>query len=305
MRLEKAIEAWADQIGPYDVVYSIGAACGCASWLRTLHLRQMAGPVDWVKGGEGLLGRVAMIEARFAGWLRPENMRLVGGDERTRFYEDKATGIVFPHDFPTAIPFRQALAEAQERYRRRQERFYRTVGEAERTLLVWFSTLTSVTDQEAWEAVGRLRALLGKGVDLLVVDHLPTLRAGEVRASNPTRGVFVFRLNLRLGWPNIEQDVFGDAHRTVRRIFRSFRLRPDLARGIAWFYLRKWLARKGRKVAAAFVPSRCGRRICGGSRSGPCARWATSPRRLRPCGRVTAGRSASATATRISAPACC
>ncbi len=131
MRLEKAIEAWADQIGPYDVVYSIGAACGCASWLRTLHLRQMAGPVDWVKGGGGLLGRVAMIEARFAGWLRPENMRLVGGDERTRFYEDKATGIVFPHDFPTAIPFRQALAEAQERYRRRQERFYRTVGEAE------------------------------------------------------------------------------------------------------------------------------------------------------------------------------
>ena len=120
MRLRKSVPWREGPSAPYDAIYSIGADCGCAMWLRKCHLRLNSGPLDWVRSDSGVLGRVALIESRFAGWLQEKNLVLLGEDTRTRIYRDTALGVEFLHDFPTRIAFPDALRTAQVRYRRRQ-----------------------------------------------------------------------------------------------------------------------------------------------------------------------------------------
>ena len=260
MRLRKSLPWQERPSAPYDAIYSLGAACGCALWLRQCHLRLASGPLDWVRTGGGLLGRVALVEAHFKGWLEAENLILLGEDARTRIYRDTALGVEFLHDFPTRIAFPDALRAAQARYRRRQERFYATVATARRTLLVWFDTAASPSDTEVCAALGRLRTCLGAEVELLVIGHAPALPAGEVRGTIPAPGAWVARLNLRTGAPCQTQIVRGDVPKTVRGVLAPFRLRPDLARRMWWFDFRRLLARKARKILAGLVPNRALRR---------------------------------------------
>ena len=260
MRLEKPAPGQEGPAAPYDAIYSIGAHCGCAMWLRKCGLRLTSGPLDWVRGESGLLRRVALIESRFAGWLEEKNLVLLEENARMRFYRDTALGVEFLHDFPTQIAFSDALRAAQTRYRRRQERFFQTIRAASRTLLVWFNTKPSLSEAELREAFRRLRACLGPNVELLAIEHAPDLPPDETRCDTPSPGVWFFRLNLRTEEPSPNLIVLGNAPQAVQRLFAPFRLRPDLARQIRRFERRQWWMRKLRKILAGFVPNRALRR---------------------------------------------
>ena len=260
MRLRKSVPWREGPSAPYDAIYSIGADCGCAMWLRKCHLRLNSGPLDWVRSDSGVLGRVALIESRFAGWLQEKNLVLLGEDTRTRIYRDTALGVEFLHDFPTRIAFPDALRTAQVRYRRRQERFFQTVRTASRTLLVWFNAKPSASEAELREVFRRLRACLGPNVELLAIEHAPDLPPDETRCATPSPGVWFFRLNLRTEEPSSTPIVLGNAPQNVRRLFAPFRLRPDLVRQIRRFERRQWWMRKLRKILAGLVPNRALRR---------------------------------------------
>lgn len=251
---------WEQRLGVYDVIYSIGAACGCALWLRKCHLRQHAGPLDWVKVDGGLSRRVELIETRFAGWLQDDNLELLGEDERTRIFRDDTLGITFIHDFPTSVTFPVALEKARQRYRHRQERFFTDIAQAKRTLLVWFSTQLQTQKREAIDVSKRLRATLGSTVELMIVEHEATIPCGSIFPDFPADGVSIFRLNLRTGKKNLDQDVLGDAPVAMRQLMSLVRLRPDLARRVFWFDIRREMIKFSRRLLACMVPCRTLRR---------------------------------------------
>ena len=168
---------------PYDIVFSIGNACGCAWYLKRCKLRLCAGPLDWVRGAETLEERVAIIANRFPNWLSPDNLTPFESDGARFITTDKTCGIRFIHDFRCAMPFAEELALVQAKYARRQTRFFEKVDQAQHVLLVWFNCLVPPASEETHRrALAQLRRALGNQVDLLSIEHDATLAMGDAVA---------------------------------------------------------------------------------------------------------------------------
>ena len=250
----------------YDAIFSLGNTCGCALYLRQCDLRIMAGPLDWVRGSEGLLQRVALIESRFRDWMTPEKMTPLSQTPGYTFLltKDLGTGIEFLHDVHGKTDFQTELKAVRDRYLRRQQRFFETVSVAEHTLLVWFNCRVPVTpERDLLEGFARLRKALGKDVELLAIEHDATLAHGERKDFIAQEGALRhFRLNLTAPGANSLQNVIqGDAIETVRALLNNtISLRPDLV-CVAIRHRRKlWVKRKLRNLLAAFIPFKTLRR---------------------------------------------
>ena len=249
----------------YDAIFSLGNTCGCALYLRQCDLRVMAGPLDWVRGSEAFLQRVAFVEAHFRDWMVPEKMTPLSQVPGFTFFltKDLGTGIEFLHDFHGKTDFQTELNAVRERYLRRQQRFFETVSAAEHTLLVWFNCRVPVTpEQDLLEGFARLRKALGRDVDLLAIEHDATLARGERKDFIAQEGALRhFRLNLAAPGSDVPQNIIqGDAVEAVRAILNTVSLRPDLA-CVAIRHRRKlWLERKLRQLLAAGVPFKTLRR---------------------------------------------
>lgn len=249
----------------YDGVFSIGRGCGCAFFLRRLHLRTMSGPWDWVGGSWQVLQRVAHIENRFAGWLQPENLEPPRRMGRIVECEDRKQDVFFLHDFHLRMPFPEELALVRARYQRRQRRFFETVAQSKHILLVWFNVTFETTPKEAFEeGIRRLRQALGAHVDCLAIEHDPTLKRREIRCEEIAPGACVLAhvnlSTLRNGQETVVDAVSGDNHAAVRAILRRVHLREDLARATRRHDRRLWWSRKVRQFVAGIIPFRALRR---------------------------------------------
>ncbi len=243
----------------YDAIFSIGVACKCAIYLKRADLRIMSGPMDWVfeKNITSILSRVHAIESRFARWMEPEDMIEIGRDTRIRVFHNRHTNFVFLHDFPLAIPEAQALAEAQARYSRRQQRFFKTIESSTHILLAWvnYGECPSTTDAIALEAITRLRSTLGEHVDLLIIEHNPDLPPHHVQTSTPTDGLLVARLSLyKTAAP--EKKELDENSPLVTAIFKRIHIRKDLAVALRKRKRKQWLITHVLKIVAGLCPSR-------------------------------------------------
>lgn len=243
---------------PYDIVFSIGNACGCAWYLKRCKLRLCAGPLDWVRGAETLEERVAIIANRFPNWLSPDNLTPFESDGARFITTDKTCGIRFIHDFRCAMPFAEELALVQAKYARRQTRFFEKVDQAQHVLLVWFNCLVPPASEETHRrALAQLRRALGNQVDLLSIEHDATLAMGESHVGSTGSGLFLFRLNMDKSGSGTPQDyIFGDTPKAIKAILSRVRLRPDLTKRAR---RHEWAFRVGRRLRfllACFVPSR-------------------------------------------------
>lgn len=245
----------------YDAAFSIGNTCGCAFYLIQCDLRVMSGPLDWVRGALSFKERTVLVESRFANWMESANMTLPVdmGFGSMWCSEDHGTGIIFVLDFHGAEDFPAQLETVRARYLRRQKRFFETLDKANSALLVWFNCVHPVTSEEdLLEGFGRLRKALGEKVDLVAVEHDPSLAHGQCDCfSACDGGLRHFRLNLlKPGETTFKNAVLGDSPAAVRRLLADVALRPDLARAARRRRLQTWRARKGRQFLAALVPFR-------------------------------------------------
>lgn len=96
--------------GQYDVIVSLGSACGPAAHLRRHNLRRVSMPLDWVVSNS-LSDVNRLLKNKFDGFMELKNMRLIEGthyfvdDEvvqpvKSYFIKDMYYNIISVHDFP-------------------------------------------------------------------------------------------------------------------------------------------------------------------------------------------------------------
>lgn len=245
---------------PYDAVFSIGSACGCAFYLRAANLRMMSGPLDWVLGFDGIDNRVAIIEQHFSEWMQEENLTPPEFDPTSQTWNvhDRRHGLIFMHDFHGERPFQEELAEVQARYARRQKRFFEVIRSSRRVLLAWFCNVSATSPQVMEESLLRLRRVWGEHVDLLAVEHDAQLAPAEWRYEERCDGgLMLLHMNLaKDGGPKPKNHVQGDFIPTIQAFFDHFSIPEEKRKAVIRFKRRQWWDRKVRHFLAGFIPNR-------------------------------------------------
>lgn len=128
----------------YDVVFSLGADCACATYMKRHGLRSCAGPFDWLTHAT-LETRVQLVVNDFEDFLDISDLRRlpengsITSDNGCDCYENTKNGLYFFHDFKTGIDFKRAYHDVRAKYARRISRFYKTIADSNRVLLIWFA----------------------------------------------------------------------------------------------------------------------------------------------------------------------
>ena len=211
----------------YDFVCSIGGDCGCAWHLVNNRLRTASYPFDWIMSWyRGVTGVAELVARDFEGFLRLEHLRKEPNpprgpkdDHEHDYYHDPVVGVDFVHDFLIGVPLEEAYPAVREKFCRRIDRFYRSVRESRRTLLVYWTWRDHPEPDDILRAVGTFRVKFPESrIDLLVMRHadLP-----EIRPSVVGDGVFLIDGPFH---PAGGHPAFGDAE-TNRKVFACVRLR--------------------------------------------------------------------------------
>ena len=161
----------------YDIVYSLGDSCGCPSFLDDAGLRSFAGPFDWVGNVNGLYESFAFMMNGFADFLNFEDFKVRTApkpvDPRYHAYDNARTDFIFIHDFPKEIPMTESFADVKKKYERRIERFYKTIRDKKRVLLVWCSYTFNhnTSDEDVIRLCGEFCNKMNKTIDFLIIEH--------------------------------------------------------------------------------------------------------------------------------------
>lgn len=128
----------------YDLVFSLGAACSCASTLIGANLRQFSSPFDWLWGSD-FLGRVKILTSNFEHFLVKEDLiawHYNNGDSKNLcdVYKNEYTGLVLNHDFPADVPLEKSYPDVLEKYNRRIKRLLQKIQQAKSVLIVYIET---------------------------------------------------------------------------------------------------------------------------------------------------------------------
>lgn len=109
----------------YMHVISLGCFCSTALEMARIGLRDHSYPFDWLlsdwKGVENA------IKANFPDFLNPDF--LYQSKKYPAVYKNINQGFTFAHDFNKYIPLNEQIANVQEKYKRRIDRFYQSIQE--------------------------------------------------------------------------------------------------------------------------------------------------------------------------------
>lgn len=160
----------------YDIIYSIGRDCACASYLQKNKLRLTSGPFDWLTNA-GFEDRFELMLNDFQCFLDKKDLKQMPkptqfpADKNNDYYENIKNKLYFWHDFPADKPFDEAYPEVKQKYERRIKRFYDNIKNKNNILLVWFSQLHQTPDNIVLELCNRFSEKMGKPIDFLIIEH--------------------------------------------------------------------------------------------------------------------------------------
>ena len=160
----------------YDIIYSIGRDCACASYLQQNGLRLTSGPFDWLTNA-GFEDRFELMLNDFQCFLDKKDLKQMPkptqfpSDKNNDYYENIKTKLYFWHDFPADKSFEEAYPEVTLKYERRIKRFYENIKDKNRGLLVWFSQVHQTPDNIVLELCNRFSEKMGKKIDFLIIEH--------------------------------------------------------------------------------------------------------------------------------------
>lgn len=127
----------------YDEVISLGGSCSAASQLKHRGKRKCSYPLDWtwMTDTRPVLALPELVRTRFANHCRYENMFEFAPPhpeykEWMLNLEDKATGYRHIHSFNTPFSDRATFERGNKVIRRRIDRMYKAIENAEHVLLV-------------------------------------------------------------------------------------------------------------------------------------------------------------------------
>lgn len=160
----------------YDIVYSIGRDCACATYLIQSGLRLASGPFDWLTNAS-FEDRFVLMLNDFQYFLDKEYMKQmlkptqISVDKNNDYYENTKTNLYFWHDFPADKTFDDVYSDVKQKYERRINRFYNNIKNKKRVLLVWFSMYHQTPDSVVLELCNRFSKKMEKSIDFLIIEH--------------------------------------------------------------------------------------------------------------------------------------
>lgn len=128
----------------YELVFGIGAACLCSQALRKSNLQFASYPFDWLYGSN-FSSRVQLLISDFKDFFEKEDIVFTGKtnndpEKLCNIYENKKTGLFFPHDFPPAASFESFFPEVKKKYDRRIKRLLDSINKKHDILIVYVET---------------------------------------------------------------------------------------------------------------------------------------------------------------------
>ncbi len=241
----------------FDIVYSLGFNCACAQHLRKLGLRSTSGPFDWLTCVP-FPPRAELILNHFNGFLEPEDFYAVPEDpdcaprEKCDPYQNRRTGFLHLHDFPAGVPIEQSFPAAQEKYRRRIERFERNLSDpAKRILLVWFFNEPMADEALLVDLCRRIVEKYGAHLRFLFIESSPHATPGKPQRQCPTEYIERYSYYVNPAWPLRKQ------HEPLSRILKRYR-----TPGVAGRRARMRVNRSVVAVIPALIPVKKWRTAC-------------------------------------------
>jgi hypothetical protein len=181
----------------YDIVYSLGRDCACASYLKNFGLRVASGPFDWITLSQNeehdLEKALSIVSNDFKDFFNAEDLKLLAPDPKIYQepehvgYENIRTGFRFYHDFDTGIPFDEMFPKVKEKYERRIQRFRDNIKNNKKVLLVWFTHLFESDDSQALALCNQVSEFYGKPIDFLLIEHSDTRTEKRVLSPHITK----------------------------------------------------------------------------------------------------------------------
>jgi len=159
----------------YDLIFSLGFACGCSQALRAVGLQYASYPLDWT-GSPSVAASVDVVVSDFAHWLDEDAMRLVdvchGPGFGTRTYLNERTQIGFCHEFPDTQSFAESYPGVKATYERRIARLLERLRDSKRILAIYVehAARPGLPEEDLRIQLDRLRAKCPQArVDLMYV----------------------------------------------------------------------------------------------------------------------------------------
>lgn len=214
---------------------SLGWFCSVAMELERIGLRGGSLPFDWVL--ISMKDVVELIENHFEDYIADEMTRFVGNP---KVYKNERYQVDFFHDFTADMPFREQVPAVREKYRRRIERFYQTIGEPTLFLHYVRDQADAAYIAAHCDAVLKLLTSFNPQNDIIFIKSVPdSLGEGEGKSYTV---------------PADDGDVVARKFLTnralKRRLIRSFPLKRR-ARNLCWYY-GKIIRRKLHNLAGRF-----------------------------------------------------
>ncbi len=160
----------------YDIIYSIGRDCACATYMKKAKLRSCSGPFDWLTNAD-CKARFDLMLDNFEGFLEKQYLKLMPkptqfpADKNNDYYENTKTGLYFWHDFPADKSFDVAYPEVKQKYERRIKRFYQNIKNKNRILLIWFSHIHNTPDDIVLDLCNKFCKKMNKNINFLFIEH--------------------------------------------------------------------------------------------------------------------------------------
>lgn len=183
----------------YDLIYSVGADCGCSMYMLRNKLRSTSGPFDWLTHAD-FETRMSLILNRFEHFLEITDLQFLPkdpkmfNDELCDYYENTANGFYYFHDFPKDVPLKESFPEVKEKYRRRGKRFLDNLDSEQKILLLWFSRNGKDISDADIELCSKIHNQFKSHPDFLLIEHDASKAAGEKEISHPLPFITKIRL---------------------------------------------------------------------------------------------------------------
>ncbi len=179
----------------FDIIYSLGFNCDCASFLKRYSLRSCSGPFDWV-GVSSFQQRIDLILEDFKGFLEYHDLELISpSDGFKEAYQSKKTNMSFRHDFNISRDLKREFANVKAKYERRIARFYKNIEESEDILFVYMATNEFLRNEVLTENVQALEAKLGKKISFTVIQQDDSVKKGDIVLENISANIKSYHLD--------------------------------------------------------------------------------------------------------------
>lgn len=213
----------------YDLVVSLGEACGCSETLRICNLQAFSYPFDWMYGSN-LIDRVKILTSGFKNFLRKEDL-VFAHDVRSiscDAYHNNYNDITFNHDFPMNIPLDRSFPEVKVKYDRRINRLFDKIEQSKKVLFVHMevpgTTKKFGKDDILIQVQKDLQeAFPNTKCHFLYLEHMDILKPNRMISRNVGKGVdevMYYNKSLNPGDPE-----WAYNQKNSLEIFKDYRLR--------------------------------------------------------------------------------